>query len=348
MGLFATRHRFNWKQCSSGLVLCLAGFLLIGSTPSRASEALQRGATEAQIGATQNEAADAESQAEPSTSLPSTPTLLSEFEQPATTVEEWAVQIAQSQVTITGVRVDETEADLQIVLDTAGGELSAPSTQTVGNALIVEIPNAVLDLPESELFEQFDSATGIALIRVTNMLNGRVQVSITGTDAPPQAEVSIEAGNLVLSVEPGVATAAGADEDAIQVVVTGEEDDGYFVPDASTATRTNTPLRDIPQSIQVVPRQVIEDQGIVRIGDALRNVSGVTRQRDRTNASDRFTIRGFDQSRILRNGFRTGSTLGGTLTIAPNTVERIEVLKGPASVIFGQVEPGGVVNFVTE
>ncbi|MBE9166691.1 Plug domain-containing protein [Pleurocapsales cyanobacterium LEGE 06147] len=62
-------------------------------------------------------------------------------------------------------------------------------------------------------------------------------------------------------------------------------------------------MRDIPQSIQVVPRQVIEDQGITHIGDALRNVSGVTPQRDFATISDRFSIRGFDNSRTLRNGF---------------------------------------------
>lgn len=265
----------------------------------------------------------------------------------ATTVEEWMAQIAQSRVTITGVRVDETESGLQVVLETAAGELTASAPQTVGNALIIDIPNAVLDLPEGEPFEQFAPAAGIALLSATNQPDGSVRVSITGTDAPPQAQVSTETGNLVLSVVPGVATAGDAD-DAIQVVVTGEQDEGYAPSSASTATRTDTPLRDIPQSIQVVPQEVIEDQGITRIGDALRNVSGVAPTRGRANTGFGFNIRGFDSSRILRNGFRSGTFFNETITTVPNTVDRIEVLKGPASVLYGQVEPGGVVNYITE
>ena len=367
MDLLVVSQRFDWQQYPVGLVLCLSGFLVLGSAPGWANEELPLAATETTTPAALDDSAAAEPAtaavvAEPALltndivsadnvinveTLAASPTgdAAASSPAPATTVEEW---LAQSFLTITDVRVEATEAGLQIVLATAGGDLTAPATQAIGDALVAEIPNAVLDLPEGEAFEQFAPAEGIALVRVTNLPNERVQISITGTAAVPQAQVSTDAGNLVLSVTPGVATPTVNDDDAIQVVVTGEEDEGYNPSTASTATRTDTPLRDIPQSIQVVPQQVIEDQGITRIGDALRNVSGVTRQRDRTNASDRFTIRGFDQSRILRNGFRTGSTLGGTLAAASNTVERIEVLKGPASVLYGQVEPGGVVNFVTE
>ena len=61
-------------------------------------------------------------------------------------------------------------------------------------------------------------------------------------------------------------------------MVTGEGQGGYRVPNASTATRTDTPLRDIPASIQVIPRQVIEDRNVERLQDALENVSGVTKK----------------------------------------------------------------------
>jgi len=73
-----------------------------------------------------------------------------------------------------------------------------------------------------------------------------VRVSVTGADGPPQAEVSTEAGNLVLSVVPGVATAADTDEDAIQVVV--------------TATRTEEEIQDVPRSVTVITREQIEEQ----------------------------------------------------------------------------------------
>ncbi|MEM9152229.1 MAG: TonB-dependent siderophore receptor, partial [Cyanobacteria bacterium P01_F01_bin.3] len=323
MNLFTAQRWFDWRRSFMGLVLCLSGGLFLGSAPSLASAAAKEATSEA---------AREERQLEV------------DSEQPALTVTEWAERIAQALVTITDVRVEETETGLQVVLETADGTLTAPTESVVGNALILELSNAVL---AGESIEAFTPVDGIALVQVSPLEGDRVQVVITGSDAAPEVTVGSDVAGLALSVLPGVAQAVESGE-TIQLLVTGEEDEGYNPSRANTATRTNTPLRDIPQSIQVIPQQVIEDQGITRIGEALRNVSGVARQRDRTNASDRFTIRGFDQSRLLRNGFRTGSSLGGTLATARNTVEQIEVLKGPASVLYGQVEPGGVVNFVTE
>jgi iron complex outermembrane recepter protein len=85
----------------------------------------------------------------PITPLP--PLLLSNLEQPATTVEEWIAQIEQSAVQITGVRVNATETGLEITLET-DEPLEAPATSVVGNALIADISNAVLALPEGEEF----------------------------------------------------------------------------------------------------------------------------------------------------------------------------------------------------
>ena len=124
--------------------------------------------------------------------------------------------------------------------------------------------------------------------------------------------------------------------------MTGEQD-GYRVPDATTATKTDTPVRDIPQSIQVIPQQVIKDQGITRISDALRNVSGVTKEGSYGDATDVYRIRGFVTSDTLRNGFRIQDPV-----INSASLERVEVLKGPASVLYGQFEPGGIVNYVTK
>ncbi|MEH2072134.1 MAG: TonB-dependent receptor plug domain-containing protein [Nostoc sp.] len=61
----------------------------------------------------------------------------------------------------------------------------------------------------------------------------------------------------------------------IELVVTGEQD-GYKVPNASTATKTDIPIRDIPQSIQVIPANVLKDQRITQPREAVQNVSGVT------------------------------------------------------------------------
>ncbi|MEM9246073.1 MAG: AMIN domain-containing protein, partial [Cyanobacteria bacterium P01_F01_bin.153] len=194
---------------------------------------------------------------------------------PVTTLDEWRAQIAQAQVRITNVRVEETEAGLQVILETAGGAPKISDPRTVGNALVSEISNAVLDLPSGEDLEEFAPVDGIALVRVSSLPGNLVQVSITGNNAVPQAQIATEGGNLVLRVEPGVAVAAD-DDDAIQVLVTGEGDEGYAPSDSTTGTRTDTPLRDIPQSIQIISSDVIEDQQLTRLDDALRNVSGVS------------------------------------------------------------------------
>jgi iron complex outermembrane recepter protein len=233
--------------------------------------------------------------------------------------------IAQSSlIEIIGVEVTPIAEGLEILLQTEQG-LSLPVSRTAGNALIADIPNAVI----TDDFSQANPIEGIALVSITGLPDNRVRIAITGTDAPPTADLRTIPTGLALSVTTGTATAASEDE-AIQVVVTGEENEGYSPSEATTATRTDTPLRDIPQSIQVIPRQVIEDQAITRTSDALRNVSGVSVQREFGDSIDVFTIRGFSSFQSLRNGVRFESAY-----LSPNNIERIEVLKGPASVLYG-------------
>jgi hypothetical protein len=176
---------------------------------------------------------------------PITQNLIPNTQNPSLTLSDWIAQIEASLVQITGVRVETTEAGLQILLDTAEGTLATPVTQTVGNALIADIPNAVLALPEGVAFEQFAPAEGIALVSVTNEPGDRVRVAITGTDAPPVGEVTATG----LAVTLGEAV-VGAEDDAIQVVVTGEQNEGYNPRSSSVGTRTDTPLRDIPHQFK--------------------------------------------------------------------------------------------------
>jgi len=276
--------------------------------------------------------------------------------EPATTVEEWigqieaqeqsdaATELAQALTAITGVQVSKTDSGLELTLE-ATGPLAEPRTSVVGNAVIAEISNAALDLPEGEAFEQFDPADGIALVSVTELPDNRVRVSITGNDGPPTADITVSASGLVLAITAGT-EAVATGEDAIQVVVTGEQEEGYVVDNATTATRTNTPIRDIPQSIQVIPRQVIEDQGSTTLEDALRSVAGVQPDNNGGNiaATQTFIIRGFEQANLFRNGFPTSATT----PIDVAGVERVEILRGPASVLFGQLEPGGIINVISK
>jgi iron complex outermembrane recepter protein len=124
----------------------------------------------------------------------------------------------------------------------------------------------------------------------------------------------------------------------------------YSLPNASTATKMDTPIMETPFSVQVVPKQVLEDQQVVRLDKALNNVAGVLNRPGNGGGQDMSYIRGFANNAYYRDGFVLPTTIGGGGTTKRDTanLERVEVLKGPGSILFGRAEPGGVVNMVTK
>lgn len=123
----------------------------------------------------------------------------------------------------------------------------------------------------------------------------------------------------------------------------------FTVTNASTATRTNTPLMDTPFSVQVVPQQVLQDQLVNTLDKALQNVPGVVPFTTNQGLSDGFVIRGFGSNITYRDGFFIPDILGGGSSKgATANIERIEVLKGPGSILFGRTEPGGIINLITK
>lgn len=124
--------------------------------------------------------------------------------------------------------------------------------------------------------------------------------------------------------------------------------DGYRALTAVTGTRTETPLEQIPQSIQVVPRSLIEDQQDQTLQDALENVSGVRTPAAQESLLSSFFVRGFAADQYFDGTPIFGATNvfdTGTLV----NVERIEVLKGPSATLFGGgtgAPVGGLINVV--
>ncbi|NJK51695.1 MAG: TonB-dependent siderophore receptor [Leptolyngbyaceae cyanobacterium SU_3_3] len=265
---------------------------------------------------------------------------------PATTVQEWMAQVEAAQVQVTNVKLEPTATGLDIVLETAEGkplQVDATKFRREGNSLIADIPNAVLALPQGQPFVTDNPTADIATVQVVQQDAGNIRVSVAGNNALPKTEVTLKTGGLTYSLNP----VADEPDEEIEIVVTGErQQDGYQVPNASTATKTDTPLRDIPASIQVVPRQVLEDRNVTRLNEALETVSGVSGPFVRSGiTSGGRVIRGFEQIGNFRNGFSQGNEFDGLDPIG--TIERVEVLKGPASVLFGAIETGGIVNTVT-
>jgi iron complex outermembrane receptor protein len=116
---------------------------------------------------------------------------------------------------------------------------------------------------------------------------------------------------------------------------------------ATTGTKMEMALRDVPQSIQVVTRKVMDEQQAITLSEAVRNVSGVTQAPTFFGHSDHFVIRGFEldmSNSYFRDGFKYDQ-LGFQESV---DVEQVEVLKGPASVLYGRSEPGGIVNITSK
>jgi iron complex outermembrane recepter protein len=247
-------------------------------------------------------------------------------------------------ITITGVQIKTTENGVAIVLESSGGTISQPITKNDGNTVTADIPNVTLALSEGKEFQTANPVQGISQVSVKQIDGNKVRVSIIGTDGLPAVSFVPSTSGLTLNLT----AAEVAEADEIEVVVTGEQQQrGYRVPNASTATKTDTPLRDIPFSVQVVPEQVLRDRKVRRLTDAFQGVSGVTTNQPETAPFESFIIRGFNTGNFtLRNGLLDTST--GTAGSGLANVDRVEFLKGPAGALFGQGSPGGTINIVTK
>lgn len=123
--------------------------------------------------------------------------------------------------------------------------------------------------------------------------------------------------------------------------------EGYIAEVSRTGTKTDTPLSKTPQSITVVPTQQIEDQGADSVAEALRYSAGVyTDYRGSQTSLDEVFMRGFQFVPIFVNGLDYGTNRLGSWN--SYLLERVEVLRGPSSVLYGAATPGGLVNLVTK
>ncbi|PSB31159.1 AMIN domain-containing protein, partial [Chlorogloea sp. CCALA 695] len=255
-------------------------------------------------------------------------------------------QLAQTPavVKITGVKINPTELGIELILQSPNSEKLEVVEGSEGNSFIADIKNAQLRLPSGTVFNQDKPVRGIAGVSITNSDANTIRVTVNGENAAPQIELFDGEEGLIFGIVPTASTAqtppsqpsatpsaepsTGLEEaqtlpsqpsttppeepeEIPEILVTGRQEDGYNIPEATTVTRTDTPIRDIPQSIQVVPRQVLEDRQVTRLEEALRNVSGVFSGNNFGGTIDNFNIRGFADSTTLRDGFKDSFTESG-------------------------------------
>ncbi|MCP1474526.1 iron complex outermembrane receptor protein [Pseudomonas sp. EB276 TE3739] len=133
---------------------------------------------------------------------------------------------------------------------------------------------------------------------------------------------------------------------ATTITSTRDESLSYQPPETSSVMRSSASLQEIPQTVNVIPAQVIRDQAPRNLDDALANVSGITQGNTLGSTQDSVMTRGFGDNRngsIMRDGMPLVQGRGMNAT-----VDRVEVLKGPASLLYGIQDPGGVVNLVSK
>ena len=157
---------------------------------------------------------------------------------------------------------------------------------------------------------------------------------------------------LGLLLDPAFAEENTLELDAISVTADAYESTtgpvkGYRATRSASATKTDTALRDIPQSISVIPATVLKDLGSHNVERALEFAGGVSKQNNFGGLTlYEYSVRGFTTSEFYQDGFSANRGYPSTPDTA--TIERIEVLKGPAASLYGRGDPGGTVNIVTK
>ena len=149
-------------------------------------------------------------------------------------------------------------------------------------------------------------------------------------------------GTTALAPLPAFAESAADDFEQRTIIVTGA------LEDASTATKTDTPIIETPQPITVVDDELYLAQGAISIGDTLNYVAGVTANPYGPDSRvDGALVRGINALQF-RDGMRDIFSYYASIRSDPYNFDQVELVRGPASVLFGQGALGGIVNLVSK
>lgn len=244
--------------------------------------------------------------------------------------------------------------------------LAAPFT-LCSAAVLAEAQTYDINIPAQPLPSALDALaqqTGIKPFYSDAIVAGKTSRAVSGRFTTEQALNRLLSGSGLsysFSGDKAVAITAAAPTSRTEtlpaVTVSGQaeyDSSDPYNPDynrasASTAMKTDTPIMDTPMSVQVIPQAIIRDQQAFRLQDALKNVSGVQQRSSNggtTGGGDAYVVRGFElgfRSNYYRNGIRMQKSSADFANL-----DRVEVMKGPASGLYGRIEAGGLINLVTK
>ncbi|MGF6206551.1 TonB-dependent siderophore receptor [Pseudomonas frederiksbergensis] len=208
--------------------------------------------------------------------------------------------------------------------------------------------------PLPQALSDFSRITGTSVVYTDEAPYGLNAPALNGQMSAEQAIQRLLSGSgftfrrtdaHTLALEP-VPTEGTLNLGATTITSVLDQTQSYQPPPTSNVMRSSALLQETPQTINVIPAQVIRDQAPRNLDDALANVSGITQGNTLASTQDSVMTRGFGDNRngsIMRDGMPIVQGRGMNAT-----VDRVEVLKGPASLLYGIQDPGGVVNMVSK
>jgi iron complex outermembrane receptor protein len=208
--------------------------------------------------------------------------------------------------------------------------------------------------PLPQALSDFSRVTGISVVYTDEAPYGINAPAVSGQMSAEQAMQRLLSGSgftfrrtdgHTLVLEP-LPTEGALNLGATTITSVMDQSMSYQPPPTSSVMRSSALLQEIPQTVNVVAAQVIRDQAPRNLDDALANVSGITQGNTLASTQDSVMTRGFGDNRngsIMRDGMPIVQGRGLNAS-----VDRVEVLKGPASLLYGIQDPGGVVNMVSK
>ncbi|WP_085656218.1 TonB-dependent receptor [Pseudomonas sp. B11(2017)] len=208
--------------------------------------------------------------------------------------------------------------------------------------------------PLPQALSDFSRLTGQSVVYTDEAPYGLTAPAVNGRMSAEQALQHLLSGSGMtlrrtdshtLALEPAP-TEGALNLGATTITSVAAQPMSYQPPATSSVMRSSASLQEIPQTVNVIPAQVIRDQAPRNLDDALANVSGITQGNTLGSTQDSVMTRGFGDNRngsIMRDGMPLVQGRGMNAT-----VDRVEVLKGPASLLYGIQDPGGVVNLVSK
>lgn len=222
--------------------------------------------------------------------------------------------------------------------------------------------------PLGATLNRFVAASGVFVVADDRLTAGKNSAGVRGAHGASQALAQLLAGTGLQAVPQAsggftlrpvdAVTPAVSGTTLSAVTVTANMENatgptvGYVAKRSAAGTKTDTPLLEVAQTINVVTADEIRARGATSVSQALRYTPGVTVSgyTDNYMVADEVSSRSFAPAPLYLDGayMPYAGSLGGASQIEPYSLERVEVFKGPASVLYGQNQPGGIINMVTK